>query len=435
MNFKGKWSYEREIEKCVMERSYNNPEYIKYIKNNIKHAKDIYICVNCFDTKERKVKKESIVRTPKRTSLFRECDGCCYNKKNKCEKCRIGDTLGISDYDEIPLTHRCEVGRRDKNGRVISMSELCCPVCYRPVHRIIGEHIIISIIGSRDSGKSHYIGVLIHELVNNLAQKLEWTVLPEENTMRMYDNRFNRIYTANQVLDLTEKNYNGYFDPYIFYITDKKEKLFTLTFFDTAGEDFESSDLMENSAKHAFHASGIIFLIDPLKIMNVYTSLNEEIVSNSSSVKADRAFQNDVILSILSTSLRYHNNIRETKKISIPLGIVVPKLDVVAHDFPPHYASLFPSTHVLKQGFSEVENRRVNTEIHKWLASLNDGALNSFMAQLEMNYSNFSYFGVSALGIKNSPDRNGFFSTPMPHRVEDPLLWILKEKGFIKSIK
>ena len=70
-----------------MERSYNNPEYIAYIKNNIKHAKDTYICVSCFDTKERKVKKENIVRIPKRTMYFRECDTCGSNKNGTCQWC------------------------------------------------------------------------------------------------------------------------------------------------------------------------------------------------------------------------------------------------------------------------------------------------------------------------------------------------------------
>lgn len=33
---------------------------------------------------------------------------------------------------------------------------------------------------------------------------------------------------------------------------------------------------MENSAKHAFNASGIIFLVDPLKISNVNSRLDEK---------------------------------------------------------------------------------------------------------------------------------------------------------------
>lgn len=57
------------------------------------------------------------------------------------------------------------------------------------------------------------------------------------------------------------------------------------------------------------------------------------------------------------------------------------------------------------------------------------------MAQLSMNYSNYSYFGVSSLGMKNSPDKNGVFSTPRPHRVEDPVLWILKENKIIPAMK
>ncbi len=418
-----------------LEKTYTNPEYIKYIKQNIKHAKDLYICVNCFDTKERRVKKESIVRMPKRTIFYRECDECTYNRNNVCANCPTGDTLGISDYDEIPFSHRCEFGRKDRYGEVVSMSELCCPICRKPVHKIIGKNIIISIIGSRDSGKSHYIGVLIHEIMNRLAQKFEWIVVPEEETLRLYETNFQSIYTTNQILNLTVKNYDGYYDPYIFYIIDKKGKEFTLTIFDTAGEDFESDDLMENSAKHAFHASGIIFLIDPLKILNVYTKLNLEIAANSSSVSADRAFQNDAILSILSRSLRRHYDIRENEKISIPLGVVVPKIDAIAADFPPHYACLFQSGHAAKKGFSLAENRRVNTEIQKWLAGLKDGAIDSFMAQLNMNYSNYSYFGVSSLGMKNSPDKNGMFSTPRPHRVEDPVLWILKENGMIPEMK
>lgn len=53
-----------------MERSYNNPEYIAYIKNNIKHSKDSYICVSCFDTKERMVKKRGHSENSKKDNLL-----------------------------------------------------------------------------------------------------------------------------------------------------------------------------------------------------------------------------------------------------------------------------------------------------------------------------------------------------------------------------
>lgn len=415
-----------------MEKDFND---IELIKANIKNSEEAYVCLNCFDTKERKIKRKDIIREPKRTWLFKECDNCCYNEKGRCSACPKGDMLYGRDYDYIPVTHKCYVGRRNEKGEPVSMSELACPICKKLIHKIIGKNIIISIVGSRDSGKTHYIGVLLHELMNSLAERFSWRVTAEENTAKMYEMSFSRLYTTRQILNLTDKNHDGYYEPYIYYVTDKYGKTFTLTFFDTAGEDFESDDLMENSAKHAFHASGIIFLIDPIKIINVNSRLEEETIKNSSSVSINNTFNNDAILSIMSTSLRRHNRIKEKKKIPMPVAVLVPKIDVVSSDFPEYCAVRFASGHSRKQAFVEAENRRVNTEMKKWLTGLEDGLINSFIAQLEMNYSNYSYFGASSLGWNNSPDAMGMFSVPKPHRVEDPLLWILKENKIIEEIK
>lgn len=415
-----------------LEKDFND---VALIKKNIKNSKDNYICLNCFDTRERKIKRKDILREPKRTWLYEECDNCCYNKKGVCTACPTGDMLYGRDYDYIPVTHRCQIGRKNADGEVISMSELACPICKKLIHKVIGENIIISIVGSRDSGKSHYIGVLLHELMYKLGEQLNWNVVPEENTLKMYDAVFSRLYSTKQILSLTDKNHDGYYEPYIFYVVDSSGKTFTITFFDTAGEDFESDDLMENSAKHAFNASGIIFLVDPLKISNVNSRLDEKTIRNSSSVSINKTFKIDAILSIMSTSLRRHNRIKEKKKIAMPIAVLVPKIDVIASDFPDYYALKFQSNHLKRQGFIEAENRRVNTEMKKWLQNQNDGLLDSFLAQLEMNYENYSFFGASALGWNNSPDDNGVFMTPKPHRVEDPFLWILKENKIINEIK
>lgn len=93
----------------------------------------------------------------------------------------------------------------------------------------------------------------------------------------------------------------------------------------------------------------------------------------------------------MSTSLRRHNRIKEKKKIAMPIAVLVPKIDVIASDFPDYYALRFQSNHLKEQGFIEAENRRVNTEMKKWLQNQNDGLLDSFLAQLEMNYENYSF--------------------------------------------
>ena len=57
------------------------------------------------------------------------------------------------------------------------------------------------------------------------------------------------------------------------------------------------------------------------------------------------------------------------------------------------------------------------------------------MFQVDVNYTNHAYFAVSALGMDNNPKENRKIDRPRPHRIEDPLLWILKENGVIKSSK
>jgi hypothetical protein len=50
-----------------------------------------------------------------------------------------------------------------------------------------------------------------------------------------------------------------------------------------------------------------------------------------------------------------------------------------------------------------------------------------------MNYADYRYFGVSALGAE--PDYRGHTVAPggiRPHRVADPVLWLLSKKGTVK---
>ena len=71
-------------------------------------------------------------------------------------------------------------------------------------------------------------------------------------------------------------------------------------------------------------------------------------------------------------------------------------------------------------------NSEIQALLHEWNAT-------AFMSQLETNYSNYSYFAVSALGLNNNPSLDGKIERPRPHRIEDPVLWILKENGVIKA--
>jgi hypothetical protein len=51
---------------------------------------------------------------------------------------------------------------------------------------------------------------------------------------------------------------------------------------------------------------------------------------------------------------------------------------------------------------------------------------------MRLNYANYRFFGVSALGAE--PDYASYAVAPggvQPHRVEDPVLWLLSKAGMV----
>ena len=396
----------------------------------INKSKENFICLDCLDTSDRLIKKEDIIRMPKRTRFLPECQKCSYSKNGYCSKSRAGDKLYGRDPDFIPVDHRCVLGRITKDGGLVSMSELCCPLCKKPIRRIVGKPIIISIVGSRDSGKSHYIGVLLHELMVGLASKFGWSVQAEEETIENYKKNFSGIYDYQQTLNLTQKNDEGFYDPYIYFVYPRNKEPFTLIFFDTAGEDFASDNLIENSAKHIFQANGIIFIIDPLKTEALSTLVDDRVIAESSHNSIASSLQNDQLLTMVSTSIRKHLKISEEKPIDIPLALTLSKFDALEEKFPRYNTVVNSSIHRRSGSYSEQDCEKVNKEVKSFLLKQENMRVNAFIKQMDINYCNYHCFAVSALGLRNHP-LHGRISIPKPHRVEDPMLWILKENNVI----
>ena len=81
--------------------------------------------------------------------------------------------------------------------------------------------------------------------------------------------------------------------------------------------------------------------------------------------------------------------------------------------------------------YDNVDGQRVHehmgTLLREWMADDID-------LHMSFNYSDFRYFAVSALGAE--PDYRTGKVAPggvRPHRVEDPLLWLLSKLGTVQS--
>lgn len=322
-------------------------------------------------------------------------------------------------------------------------STMVCPKCHNkiPGTSIDGEGIIISVIGSRDTGKSHFIGVLVNELQNRVSVALGGGLMPFEDTMERYKKDFyNRLYESKQKLDMTKTAMNQRRVPLIFTLQmPAKKSLFskadtqnvTLVFYDTAGEDLKKDELVNTYGKYIAKSDGIIFLVDPLQAPTVVNQLNEKSRKQASSVEWQLVPRSDEVMARVSKLIRDNNNIRGNKKIKIPVAVVFSKYDMINQIIPEGMKVADQSPHCAQRAFDIADCRTVNNEIKSLLQEWDES---SFVSQIELNYADVSFFAVSSLGLENCPKEDGTIDRPRPHRIEDPVLWILKEKSIINTI-
>ena len=314
-----------------------------------------------------------------------------------------------------------------------------CPFCKNELPESTLKHsdCIISIVGSRASGKSHFVGVLIHEMIKRIAPQINHGSFEgfSDSYQRYVANFQNEIYQG-QALPLSQKAIvnKKVSEPYIFKYSfrdrkNKKEnKVYTFVFFDTAGEDLMEDDNMSTVNKYIYESSGIIFLLDPMNMPGLVQKIHDPdntIINGSSGGVTEYDGAAYDIITRVSKLIRNHKKLSENKKIDIPVAAVFSKYDSFDALVPEGSNVKLPSPHCELGRFDDNDRRAVNDEI----ASLLDGwGATSFTSQLENNYKTYSYFAVSSLGLYNIPHK-GRFDIPHPHRIEDPLLWLMKIGG------
>ncbi len=374
-------------------------------------------------------------------------------------RCADFDDIEMTKYENgnlsLPKKGKKTFRAQGKNAFSVAKFGVCpecgkttykhvCPSCHNalPESSISGEDMIISIVGSRATGKSHFVGIVIKELIERISVSFGGSMEGFADSYSRWESDFyNNLYVNRTKLDLTKSSLqnvdNGAYRPLIFKLKLRKKKLlkeavesFTFVFFDTAGEDLNDEDTMSTVNKYICKSAGIIFLLDPMQIPEVTSQLDESTIQRAAAIDWRQAAKADDIMTRVSNLIRNDQKLADTKKIPIPVAAVFSKFDAVESLVPEDCTVHNPSPHCDEQYFDLSDWHNVNSEIqallHEWNAT-------AFMSQLETNYSNYSYFAVSALGLNNNPSLDGKIERPRPHRIEDPVLWILKENGVIKA--
>lgn len=322
-----------------------------------------------------------------------------------------------------------------------------CPQCHNPLPKTIDESndMIISVIGARDSGKSNYIGVLIHELKGRVFQKFDFSFGMIKESQDEYRDRFGRYLYPEEyagqksgsaqahTVPRTEAHVKGtnvsLSPPIVCELARKnggKIKRYSLSFLDSAGEDFEDPVAMSTVMSYIAHSKGIIFLLDPMQIQEVRNQVDASVVSRSGSAQWGEVISHGDVISNVAMLIRTNMKMRGNKQIDIPVVIAFSKFDALKEIVDSSSKLWKDSPHVSTGSFDTIDSKQVNDEmvglLHMWGAQ-------DFVQKVKTEFSNVIYLPCSAFG--NCPDQARNVAPPKSLRLEDGVLWILKELGKI----
>ena len=293
-------------------------------------------------------------------------------------------------------------------------------------------------VGVAGAGKSSYLTTLVHELKYS---GLPWILqaMDVETTTRSQINEQN-VYEARHCLKGTEAGVAP--KPQLWTIMDntsKGEKIptYALAIYDGAGEDCEHIDYTPLDSKISLYLSGarmLLIMFDPLLLSSVRSEIRYETLNASMATERQTSAPANMVnmVNSLSNYIRRHCNISPGKRIDRRAAVVITKLDALTemvNGFSSDSTILKESPHVKNLGFVDSDSKMVDLEIRDWLTRQGETA---FLGAIDANFKDVRVFGVSSFG--RPPDIHKRLARVRPHRVLDPLMWMLAGENIVPTI-
>jgi hypothetical protein len=335
----------------------------------------------------------------------------------------------------LPPAFRAD-GRRLRAGCPTCRTETThrlCPHCHSrlPVHFGKVDARLIAMIGAKQSGKTVFMTVLIHELMHRVGRILDAAVVgSDDETRRSLDRDYDhRLYHEHSLPPATPPvAARTRRRPLVFRLTlqrkrfrQVRERHTILSFFDTAGEDLTTSENVELNVRYLSSADGIILLLDPLQMPGARAeALPGTVLPDPGRGGFDRPF--DVLTRV--TELLREKLDDPTEKIDTPMAVVFSKLDALEHTFAPGSPLTRPPRPLAE--FDQGDSLAVHDQVQALLEDWDGPRIDQLMRH---HYAHFRYFGVSALG--SPPVDPSTVAEVRPQRAHDPFFWMLSRFGTI----
>ena len=396
-----------------------------------------FICPHCFER-----------------NRFRDVHFRCVNDPKRCAPepdPKYSDFLGLGTPRMMAKTFR----NPGPTGLLGGMKSFCiprsaacshcgeistrriCPSCHSELPHTIGDFqdMIFSIVGAKESGKSHYIAVLLNEIMNSIGGDFNCNLQPvNDSTAKKYrEDFYNPIFRRRETIQGTRSARADFSvrQPLVYTLSfmgrgvfgrKKIAQVATISFFDTAGEDLNSEDTILTENKYIFHSSGIIFLLDPLQLPVVRTQLPDGTALPAENTELEG------IISRTARLIRTARNLKQDQLIDIPVAVAFSKIDALDPLLDPSSALKYPSRHDGEFNIGDFES--IDTEVRSHIMAWKGEYL---IQQLELNFKDYGFFGLTALG--SNPHGSNRIAKLRPYRVADPFLWLLWKRGLIRAGK
>jgi len=319
-----------------------------------------------------------------------------------------------------------------------------CPYCYKnendiniiPNEFIDCDTINLNLIGGNCSGSTNYLHIMLNELsIMNGIVTTPITAQTKETHNTIYED----IYINHEKPPPTVCGYTESSIWKLKNINKKKgNKVFTKLFniYNGAGEDYCDMIINPQIERIITESNLIIFVIDPLEFDGLRNSLNDDDYQTSTfdqyAQSSKIRFNSLNIISNVADCIRVHRGINNYKTIDMLVAVVFSKMDLFFDKFKvdlPNVSQINP--HNRLGHFDSKDCEIVNKEMRAWINNFAP----SFITLLDANFNakKCKFFGISSYG---SPPKSEIElpNEILPHRVLDPILWLLAEKGFIDKI-
>jgi len=306
------------------------------------------------------------------------------------------------------------------------MSLRICPDCGFEVEdgELRRGFLSVSILGNAGCGKSNYLAVLINQLRTEMCKVYGCTLYPTggDRTMNHYEREYRRpLFEQGVCVPSTlQESLNPL--TYTLLFDEQAEKSVSLAFYDSCGEKLENQHEMAAVGRRLYSSGGILLLLDPSQIPTIRAARK---------AKGLPVLSTDALALLLRTVhiLRAGLSIGETeKKIDIPIAICLTKLDTLYPHLDPASFVGAPSRNLRRPMLNYADISSCSLEIRALLESWGAG---EFVRHVRSQFSTFSFFGMSSLGTQ--PGNKNDVTRVSPHRVLDPLLWLLWRSGTLRA--